>query len=126
MRPCSPIALLSARISIFLALLIICGCSTPPSGAPTELDEGFRREGHPALSAEERKAVAVAKRRIEQTCGRKIDAYYRVERTTDGYLVSASEVHRYEKKQPKFTIGRDWFVDVKDDGTVTRIVHSAM
>jgi hypothetical protein len=30
---------------MLLALLVVCGCTTPPRGAPTELEDGFRRDG---------------------------------------------------------------------------------
>lgn len=104
-----------------LALLFVWGCASPPRGAPTELGHGYRREGHPTFSPQEQKAVTTARHAIEQDCGKRIDAYYRVKQTPDGYVLLVLTVHRYEHKQPMFTIGSDWDVSLKQDGTVTHI-----
>lgn len=130
---------MSARVISLLVMLTLCGCMTPPTGAPAEMDDGFRREGHSGAPAEiddgfrreghslfspqEQKAVTAARQGIEQACGRRIDAYYRVRHTSDGYSVLALEIHRYEGNQPRFRVGSDWGVDLKEDGTVKCILR---
>jgi hypothetical protein len=111
---------MKTRLALAL-LLVVCGCSTPPAGAPSELKDGFRREGHPAFSPQEQKIVAAARHRIEETCGRRIDAYYRVRHTPQGYSVLALEVYGYDRNQPGFGPGRSWDVDLQEDGTVISV-----
>ena len=67
--------------------------------------------------------VVATRRHLEQSCGRRVDAYYRVRHTTDGYAVLVFEVYRYVRKQPHFTTGRDWGVDLNEDGTVTHVIQ---
>jgi hypothetical protein len=105
---------MSLRLVISLSVLILCGCKTPPAGAPKELGDGLRREGHSAFTPEEQATV-------EQFCHRRIDAYYRVTHAGDEYRVLVLEVHRYVGKEPMFTIGRDWGVILNNNGTVTHV-----
>ncbi len=104
-----------------ITLLLLCGCHTPPRGAPADLGEGFRREGHPAFTPQEQAVVMAALRGVEQSCGRRLDAYFSVRPTAEGFSVHVLEVHRYEGKQPRFTMNRDWFVNVTADSRVISI-----
>ena len=117
---------MNARVVTSLVLLILCGCHTPPTGAPTDLGDGFRREGHPAFTPKEQAVVVATREAIEKSCRRRIDAYYRVRHTWEAYSVLVFEVYRYVRRKPTFTIGRDWGVDLKEDGTVTRVDHLNM
>jgi hypothetical protein len=62
--------------------------------------------------------VSAARRCVEQCTRKRVDAYYRVKHTAEGYWVSVLVVYRYEKSQPKVRIGGDWLVSLADDGTV--------
>jgi hypothetical protein len=109
------------RVLGLLVLVCLCGCATPPAGAPTDLGDGFRRENHPAFTAKEQAIATAARRCVEQRCGKKIDAYYRVRHTESGYSVLVFEVGRYVGKEPRFPQNRDWAVQLKEDGTVTDV-----
>ena len=112
---------MNARSISILFLLILCGCRTPPA----ELEGDFRREGHPAFTTEEQKIVVAARRHVEQLCHKRIDAYYRVRHTAEGYSVTVFEVGRYVHKQPRSrAVGGIWGVDLKEDGTVTGVLQS--
>jgi hypothetical protein len=115
-------ASMNARTTLgLLALISLCGCRTPPKGAPTDLGYGFRREGHPAFTSAEQRIVLATRQQLEQFRGRRIDAYYRVSHQASRYTVLALEVFHYRNKQPTFRVGGDWFVDVNEDGTVTHV-----
>jgi hypothetical protein len=105
-------------------LLLLCGCSTPRSRAPKELEGGSRRENHPAFTAEERKAIAAARRCIEVACHRgRIDLYFRITHLThstgNDYLVSAWQVLSYDNNKPLFTFNHDWMVEVWEGEVVS-------
>jgi hypothetical protein len=85
--------------------MVVSGCATAPAGSPAELEGGFRREGNPAFTQREQAAIAAARQRVEQHRCRPVDAYYRVQRRSDSLSVCVMVVHRYEQKQPMFTIG---------------------
>jgi len=109
-----------------LALLVVvasCGCSTPPSGAPTDVGDGFRRENHPAFTAREQAIASAARRYIEQVSGKRLDAYYRVRHIEDGYSVLVFPVSRYVHNQPMFGLHRDWIVRFSEDGTVIKVLR---
>jgi hypothetical protein len=114
---------MSARVLAFVFLAGLCGCTTPPAGAPTAFESGFRRENHPAFTTKEQAMVTAARRYLEQRRGKKMDAYYRVTRTEGGYSVFVCEVYRYVRKQPRYTQNRDWAVDFTDDGTIVSVWH---
>jgi hypothetical protein len=113
---------MNVRTIALLILTGLCGCSTPPRGAPTDVDGGFRRENAPAFTPQERAAVCTTRHYLEQHAGRRIDAYYRVRPTEGGYRILVFEVSRYEKGQPRFRSG-DWGVTVGEDGIVKECVR---
>ena len=117
---------MNARVLSFVVLLGLWGCTTPPAGAPTDLGGGFRRENHPAFTATEQTMATAARRCLEERRGKKIDAYYRVRLTEGGYCVLVFEVYRYVGKEPRFTLNRDWAVDLREDGTIISVWHSDM
>lgn len=97
--------------------MALCGCRTPPA----EIDDGFKRVDCPAFTPQEKVVVVAARRAIEENTRRKIDAYYRVRHDNRGYSVLVVEVYRYVRGQPRFTIGRDWAVDLDETGKVINI-----
>ena len=99
-------------------MLSLCGCRTPPTGAPTDIGEGFRRENHPAFTPEEQAAARAAHSYLERTYGKKFDAYYRVKHTDNGWDVVAFEVYGYKGKQPRFRIASDYMLSLTEDGVV--------
>lgn len=106
-----------------MVLLLFCGCSTPPAGAPSDLGDGFRREHHPAFTPQEQVILTATRRHLEQSYGRRVDAYYRVSHASDGYSVLVLEVYRYVEKQPQFRVGGDWLVSLGEDGTVAQVIR---
>ena len=117
-------SLVKMKLSV-LALTVLtgfCGCSTPPRGAPTEVDGGFRRENAPTFTLQERAAVSTVHQYLEKHAGRRIDAYYRVRPAEGGYRILVLEVSGYEKSQPRFRSG-DWGVTVGDDWKVKESVR---
>jgi len=112
---------MTGRLIILVIMVALCGCTSPPAGAPTDLGDGFRRDNHPAFTPKEKAIVSAVRRHLEQLRGKRIDAYYRVRQTDQGYSVLVFEVHRYAGKEPKFTLNRDWGVDVKEDGTIIEV-----
>jgi hypothetical protein len=111
---------MKAFIAVVLVLVLLAGCKTPPTGAPTEVD-GYRREDHPAFTPEDKAIVSTARLYLEQSRGESVDAYYRVKREERGWSVSVLGVHRYKGSQPMFTIGRDWLVKLGEDRVVKSV-----
>ncbi|MEI6781985.1 MAG: hypothetical protein WCQ21_13815 [Verrucomicrobiota bacterium] len=106
-------------IAVLFLLLLLCGCSTPRSRAPKEVEDGSRRENHPAFTTEERKAIAAARRCIEVAQNRgRLDLYYKVTHlphsTGNDYVVTAWQVYTYLNNKPAFTFNREWTVEVWD------------
>ncbi|MEI7733133.1 MAG: hypothetical protein WCO56_26410 [Verrucomicrobiota bacterium] len=113
---------MNASVITCLILLLLCGCSTPPAGAPTDLGDGFRRDHHPAFTIEEQQIITAARQYLEQSYGKRMDAYYRVWHEPEGYVVMALEVYQYDKKKPRFRVGSDFRVILRKDGTVSKVI----
>ena len=90
--------------------------------------DSFQRGNLSALTPQERKAVAVARRCIEMARGRgRLDLYFRVSPLVGGgYRVEAWQVISYHNNEPMFTFNRDWTVEVEEDGEVTRMYRTTL
>lgn len=114
---------MNAFVAVVVMLALLTGCRAPPAGAPRDLGQGYRREGHPAFTSQEEAAITAARRCLEQSQRRSIDAYYCVRHEGNGYAVFVLSVYRYEGSLPKFTIGRDWTVELGEDLRVKRVIQ---
>ncbi len=109
-----------------LCLLTLCGCSSKsltasvPSGAPAVVLTDCRREEDSTFSQRERDIIASARRHLEQSDKRTVDAYYRVKHTADGFEVFVICVTGYTGSQPVFIPGGHCTVLLRDDGSVIR------
>ena len=113
---------MSAFVITGLLLAMLCGCGSPRSKAPAELEQGFiRRDNHPAFTPQEQAAVTTARCRLEESFGKPMDAYYHVRQTSEGYDVIVFVVGRYDGTRPVFRPSRMRIVTVANDGTVTRV-----
>jgi hypothetical protein len=81
-----------------------------------------RRERDAAFSRHERDMIAAARRHLELAEKRAIDAYYRVTRTDFGYEVFVVYVTGYDDGQPVFIPGRHCTVQLRDDGSVIKVM----
>src|SRR5829696_6950524 len=91
-----------------LFMLALCGCSSPqptariPSDTPSVVFTDCRRARDSAFSQREQDIIAAARRHLEQSDKRPIDAYYRVKHTTTGFEVFVIYVSGYRDGQPFF------------------------
>src|SRR5437016_2204515 len=108
----------------FLSVAIIaCACSAHRlirPDAPVVVFTDCRREYDPGFSEQEQALVSAARRHLERSEHRAIDAYYRVRHTFDGNEVIVMYVSRYaESAQPVF--GRYCTVLLRENGSLIRI-----
>ena len=122
---------MNALVIPLLFLLALCGCSSPrqtahiPSDAPAVVFTDCRREQDSAFSQRERDIIASARRHLEQSDKRPVDAYYRVKHTADGFEVFVIYVSGYTGSQPFFMPGNFCTVQSREDGSVIRVVGGA-
>ena len=114
-----------------LFLLALFGCSSPqptariPSDAPPIVLTDCRRAQDSAFSQREQDIIAAARRHLEQSDKRPIDAYYRVKHTADGFEVFVIYVGGYTGSQPVFMPGGHCTVLLREDGSVIRVLGGA-
>jgi hypothetical protein len=122
---------MNALVIPLLCLLALCGCSSQsstartPSGAPAVVFTDCRREQDSTFSQRERDIIASARRHLEQSDKRPIDAYYRVKHTPDGFEVFVIYVTGYTGNQPAFMPGGHCTVLLREDGSVIRVLGGA-
>ena len=122
---------MNALVISLLFLLVLCGCSSQsstariPSGAPAVVFTDCRREHDSALSQREQDIIAAARRHLEQSDKRPVDAYYRVRHTADGFEVFVIYVTGYTGSQPAFMPGGHCTVLLREDGSVIRVLGGA-
>jgi hypothetical protein len=114
-----------------LSFLALCGCGSQsstarvPSGAPSLVFTDCRREQDSAFSERERDIIASARRHLEQSGKRPIDAYYRVKHAADSFEVFVIYVTGYTGSQPVFIPGGHCTVLLREDGSVIRVLGGA-
>ena len=115
------------RDTVAILLLVLgSGCTSPqttsraPSGAPTVILVDHRREDDPRFSADERALISRAKHFLERRSHTKLDAYYKVERTADGYEVYIERISGYEGSQPLSAPGSGSIIELRNDGSFIR------
>jgi hypothetical protein len=108
---------MSSRIQTLLisAALVVTGCRAE------KLSGGFHRAGAKEFTAEEARAVDVAKTQLEKVERKRIDARYKVTRIPEGFSVHVSYVMGYHSGQPCFLPGGFCEVLVSTEGTVIKI-----
>ena len=87
-----------------------------------QLSEGFHRAGAKELSADEAKAVEIARAHLDQQERKRIDARYNVTRVPEGFRVHVSFVTGYQGGQPIFIPGGFCVVLISTNWTVTSIL----
>ena len=121
-------ALVNMRVAfaILLVAVIACACSTQrsavwiPSDAPAVVFTDCRREHNLGFSEHEQALIGAARRYLERSEHRAIDAYYRVRQTFDGNEVIVMYVSDYgDGAQPMF--GNYCVVLMREDGTIIRV-----
>jgi hypothetical protein len=90
-----------------------------------KLSAGFHRAGSNEFTADEAKAVEVAKAQLEKTDGKRIDAGYKVSRVPEGFSVHVEYVTGYQQGQPVFLPGGFCLVLVSTQWTVIKILGGA-
>jgi hypothetical protein len=95
--------------------LVVVGCRRE------KLSAGFHRAGSSEFTADETKAVEIAKAHLEKADGKRIDARYKVTRVPEGFSVHVSYVTGYQRGQPVFVAGGFCVVLVSTQWTVTKI-----
>lgn len=96
-----------------------------PSGAPAVVFTDCRREQDSTFSQHERDIIISARRHLEQSDKRTIDAYFRVNRTADGFEVFVMYVFGYIGNQPCFIPGGHCTVLLGEDGSIIRVLGGA-
>jgi len=114
------------ELAILSIAAIVCACRTHKEAdrispdAPAVVFRDYRREHDTGFSAHEQTLVAGARRYLEQSEHRRIDAYFRVRRTFDGNEVIVMAVSGYdERSQPVFD--KYCTVVLSDDVSTLRI-----
>jgi hypothetical protein len=122
---------MNALVISLLFLFALCGCSSQsstariPLRAPAAVFTDCRREQDSTFSPRERDNIAAARRHLEQSDKRPIDAYYRVRHTADGFEIFVIYVGGYTGSQPVFTPGGHCTVLLREDGSVIRVLGGA-
>ena len=112
------------------ALLVACGVpgchtssvNTPQGSLPGEISPELRRADDARYSPLEQDIVAAARRYLEQCRGRPIDAFYKLQRTVEGYAVSVTFVAGYHSSRPLSTPGGHCTVLLGPDGTIIKVL----
>ena len=112
---------MSLRILTLLmsVALLVVGCRRE------KLSAGFHRAGSSEFTADETKAVEIAKAHLEKADGKRIDARYKVTRVPDGFSVHVEYVTAYQHGQPVFIPGGFCVVLVSTQWTVIKILAGA-
>jgi hypothetical protein len=119
----------NAFVIPLLLVLALCGCSSQrpiariPSDAPAVVFADCRREQDSTFSEHDRDIIASARRHLEHSDKRSVDAYYRVKRTADGFEVFVIYVSGYTGSQPFFVPGGHCTVQLREDGSVIRVLR---
>jgi uncharacterized protein YcfL len=122
---------MKTHLILVLLLVAVCGCSSQtsttriPSGAPAVVFTDCRRDQDSTFPQRERDIIASARRHLEQSDKRPIDAYYRVKHTADGFEVFVIYVTGYTGSQPVFMPGGHCTVLLREDGSVIRVLGGA-
>lgn len=118
---------MNVLIISLLFLVALCGCGSQsstarvPAGAPAVVFTDCRREQDSAFSQREREIILSARRHLEQSDKRTIDAYYHVRHTGEGFEVFVIFVKGYTGSQPMFIPGGFCTVYLREDGSVIRV-----
>jgi hypothetical protein len=128
-------------VSILSLVALLSGCASRQDVRPTPAEEaavvvpavaspavvldGLRREHDVAFSSQAQRAIAAARRYLEQQNHQSVDAYYRVTQISDHYEVYVEFVSGYRGSEPYFTPGMFCTVLVREDGSVIRILPGA-
>ena len=121
----------NALVTALLVLLALSGCSATrpaasiPAEAPLVVFADSRRSNDPAFSKRERTIIAAARRHLEESGKRSVDAYYQIEHTADGFEVFVLYVCGYTGSQPLFKPGGHCTVLLREDGSVIRVIGGA-
>lgn len=118
---------LSACCTALLVACCVSGChtssvNTPRSALPGEIPPELRRAEDARFSPSEQDIVAAARRYLEQCRGRTIDAYYKLQRTAQGYAVSVTFVTGYQNGRPFSAPGGHCTVLLGPDGTIIKVL----
>jgi len=108
------------QLLFILLALALTGCRDNEKLSP-----GFHRAGSKELSADEAKAVDVAKAELEKADRKRIDARYRITHVPEGFSVHVSYVTGYQHGQPIFIAGGFCVVLVSTQWTVIKILPGA-
>jgi hypothetical protein len=110
----------------FFLLVMVNGCSSSiqtvhvPANTPIALSTSLRRESHPGFTAQEQAMIASARHYLEHQWHRQVDAYYSVEKTSEGFEVFVNQVADYEGSKPMFAPGSGSIVYLDDRGKFIR------
>src|SRR5438093_361421 len=114
-----------AAFTILSLAVIICACQTRkkevriPPGAPAVLFGDCRRENDPGFSGQEQTLIGAARRYLERSEHREIDAYYRVRHTFDGNEIIVMYVSNYHGAEPVF--GKYCTVLMGENGSLMQV-----
>ena len=128
-------------VSILSLVAFVSGCASRQDERPTAAEaaavvasafpepavvlDGLRREHDAAFSPQAQRAIAAARRHLEQQDHKPVDAYYRVTHVSDHYEVYVEFVSGYHGSTPDFTPGMFCTVLVREDGNVIRVLPGA-
>src|SRR5262249_11891588 len=110
------------RVSRCLLTLLLSVALVATGCHREKLGTGFHRAGSNEFSADETKAVEIAKAYLEKSHGKRIDARYKVTRVPEGFSVHAEYVTGYQNGQPFFLPGGFSVVLVSTQWTVLKII----
>lgn len=108
-------------------ILVVLGCAKRPTPPATPRDmAGYHRADAATLSADEVKAISIAKAHLEKSEGKAMDAYFKVTKEDGEFIVHVFTVTGYDDDgEPIFIPGGHCWVHISKEWKVTRVSPGA-